>query len=413
MKKIERREFLKLAVGVAGAEFFRPIEPFFPEEPHPKILPFEEVLQYYPQINPKITAVNLSCIPERFIGQNIGFHHPKESLVMTVPYKDIKKGELDIYGYAPGLKEAISRGQTVVLVVESPPKPVQYDLQSWERSVGKIAEYFQGASVFIIGNEINTHYSPWRDSLNKYQELYLSAYQKIKTITPKSSVFLWQEAYYGKGEILEEFLAKEEVKNKIDGLAFNYYDTSGKIEDRVNLYRQILNQYGLPQLPVVISELGKPISAYLTRDQQARLVIQNLATTAYLEKKGQIKLSAWYCAYSGPDGDHALSFSTAKEFKPKPALFAFLLAERLLAGDEINLVKNPLGFVEVTVSNRGRPTACFVWNEGKEKIIIPPKPGCHQVWTPSGEKLSPYYSVVLYPSFRPSVCAGDTAVFTF
>lgn len=414
MREIERREFLKLAAGVVGARFFRtrsPLSPDVPEELQPKTPPFGEILRHHPQINPKITAVNLSCIPERFINQNIGFHHPKESLVMAVPYQDIKKGELEIYGYASGLKEAISRGQKVILVLESPPKPVQYDLQSWRQSMENVGKYFKGASIFIIGNEINTDYSPWKNNLDRYQELYLVAYQKIKTISPKSLVFPWQEAYYGKGEILHEFLSKEEVKGKIDGLAVNFYGTSGEIEERVDIYRQILNQAGLSQLPVIISELGKP-GFNPTNEQQARLVVQNLATAAYLENKGKIDLSAWYCAYSGPNNEHALSFSTTKEFQAKPGLFAFLLCQRLLRG-EIELKKTPSGLVEVTVSNRGRPTACFVWNEGEGVIVVPPKPGCRQVWTPAGEKLSPYFPIVLYPSSNPSVFPGDTAIFVF
>ncbi len=403
MKEINRREFLKLS-ALAATFFVPPVESFFPEESQPKTLPFEEILGCYPQINPKITAVNLSCIPDRFVGQSIGFHHPQESLVMTVPYRDIQKGELDIYGYASGLKEAIKRGQKVVLVVEIPYKPDEYDSQSWTQGMEKIAEYFQGARTFIIGNEINTPYSPWRNSLDQYKELYLVAYEKIKTTSSQSLVFPWQEAYYGKGEALQEFLSKEEMKGKIDGLAFNLYDTSEKIEERVSLYQQILNQYGLSRLPVVISELGKPIGAHLTQDQQARLVIQNLATAAYLEKQGKIELSAWYCAYAGPNNENALSFSTLKEFKSKPGLFAFLLCQRLLVG-EIDLVKKPLGLVEVNVSNQGRPSACFVWNEGKEKIVVPPKPGCHQIWTPTGEKLFekpfsyfPIVPIVLRPS---------------
>lgn len=401
---INRREFLKLSAGLVGAELLRPIESVFPEEPRLKTLPFEEILRYHFQVNPEITAVNLSCIPDRFVGQSIGFHHPKESLVMAIPYKDVETGKLNIYGYAPGLKEAIGRRQKVVLVVEIPYKPDEYDSQSWTQGMEKIAEYFQGARTFIIGNEINTPYSPWRNSLDQYQELYLVAYEKIKTTSPQSLVFPWQEAYYGKGEILQEFLSKEEVKDKIDGLAFNFYDTSEKIEERASLYQQILNQYGLSRLPVVISELGKPIGAYLTQEKQARLVIQNLATAAYLEKQGKIELSAWYCAYAGPNNENALSFSTLKEFKPKPGLFAFLLCQRLLIG-EIDRVKNPLGLVEVNVSNQGRPSACFVWNEGEREITVPPKPGCRQVWTPTGEKLS--------PSLKLSVCPGDTLIFIF
>lgn len=412
MKEISRREFLKLVGGVIGAEFFRPIESFLPPEPQPKTLPFEEILKRCPQINPKITAVNLSCIPERFVGQNIGFHHPQESLVMTVPYNDIKKGKLEIYGYAPGLKEAIKRGQKVVLVVENPAEPAQYDSQSWTKGVEKVAEYFKGASIFIIGNEINTHYSPWRHPLDKYQELYLTAYQKIKTISPKSSVFPWQEAYYGEGEVLQEFLAGEKVKGKIDGLAFNFYDISSKIEGKVDLYHRILSQFGLSQLPVMIGELGKPINNYLSQEQQARLVVQNLATAAYFEKRGQIDLSAWYCAYAGPNGGHALSFSTDKEFKPKPGLFAFLLAQRLLRGD-INLIKHQSGLMELIVTNQGRTQAHFVWNEGERKITLPPKAGCCQVWTPSGRELSSDSPLVLYPSYKPSVYPGGTAVFVF
>ena len=404
MREISRREFLKFIVGLAGTGFLRPIESVFPEESQSKNLPFEEILRCYPQINPKITAVNLSCIPDRVLGQYIGFHHPNESLVMAISYKEIEKGELKINGYALGLKEAIRRGQKVVLVVEIPYKPDEYDSQSWTQGMEKIAEYFQGARTLIIGNEINTPYSPWRNSLDQYQELYLVAYEKIKTTSSQSLVFPWQEAYYGKGEALQEFLSKEEVKGKIDGLAFNFYDTSEKIEERVSLYQQILNQYGLSRLPVVISELGKPIGAYLTRDQQACLVIQNLATVAYLEKQGKIKLSAWYCAYCGPDNEHALSYSTTEEFIPKPGLFAFLLCQRLLIG-EIDLKKKPSGLVEVNVSNQGRPSACFVWNEGERKIDVPPKPGCHQVWKPTGEKLS--------PSLKLSVCPGDTLIFIF
>lgn len=411
MKEISRREFLKLTAGVAGAELLRPIELLFPEEAQPKTLPFEEILRYHTQVNPKITAVNLSCIPDRFVGQNIGFHHPRESLAMTIPYKDVETGKLNIYGYAPGLKEAAKRRQKVVLVVETPPEPENYDPQSWTQSIGKVAEYFQGASIFIIGNEINHYSSPWKNFLDKYQELYLVAYQKVKAVSPKSSVFPWQEAPYDQGEVLEEFLSKEEVRGKIDGLAFNFYGTSGKIEERVDIYRQILNQAGLSQLPVIISELGKP-GFYPTNEQQARLVVQNLATTAYLEKQGKIDLSAWYCAYSGPDNEHALSYSTAKEFIPKPGLFAFLLCQHLLSG-EIDLVKNPSGLVEVNVSNKGRSTACFAWNEGERVTVVSPKPGCRQVWKPGGEKLFPFFPIVLYPSSNPSVFPGDTAIFTF
>lgn len=406
-KELSRRDFLRLSVvlpiTLAAKQYLPPAKETEQEPP----FPFMDILRLVPEINPSITAVNLPCIPNKIENQFSHLHHPKESLIMAVPYSEIETGEISVHGYGRGLKEAISRKQKVSLVIEIPAGPIDQGVQSWFDNLPQIIKYFRGAFSFIIGNEINDPNCPWNRDLEKYIALFSHAYQTIKTLSPESSVFPWQQAYFGQGELLTEFIGK--TGGKIDGLAINYYDNRRKMESWIKIHREILHESNLNQLPICLTELGKPLNTMITSEEQARLVVQNLTTAAYLQKQGLIDFAAWFCAYSSVFGseEHRLSTSNQFGFTVNEGLFAYILCSHLLAGEDIQLKKDESGLVKIVVFGSSQPKAAFFWNEGEEEISIY-LPKAQRIFTADGKKLPPDKEIILFPSNRPETCAGDT-----
>lgn len=413
MNELSRRDFLKLS-GAVGAGTLWPEKTDYSSLACPSL---GEVIRISKEVNPRVTAVNLSCVPDYFANlaeQGSPFHHRQETLMMTIPYPDIKKGKPRLYGYAPGLKEAINHAQ-VGLVVEIPPTPDRYDPEKWGWGLGRNVDFYQGAKVFIIGSEVNfdnrvfKRRKAWQDKLPQYRDLYERSFQIIRRLSPESLVFPWQEAYFGKGEFLKSFLAMEGVKKEVDGLAFNFYDRSALLEERVALYQKILDQHGLGEKPIIVSELGKPIKAFLSAEEQANLVVQNLATAAFLAGQGKIKWSAWYSAFCLSNDGHALSYLKEREFMPRPGLFAFLACQRLLVG-EIGRQVDSTGLVRVTAKNPDLKTE-MVWNEGEKEITLPPKPESLHIWSAAGQSLVRNRPIILKPSRKPQACGGEAVIF--
>lgn len=404
-----RRRFLQQALGTLGIVLTESLAQ------KREIPPYGEILGR--EVNPAITAVNLSFIPDTVSGLYYGFHSSKESLIIAIPDSETKRGVVEVRGHKKGLQEAIARGQKVYLVVEIPGNPKEYYPEQWRLNLEKIANTFTGASALIIGNEINTPYSPWGRKLEDYLQLYLDSYRIIKRTSPQTRVAPWQEAYFGNGKVLANFLSYlSQAGGRIDVLPINFYDASFRMESRIRLYRQILDKFGLGKAAIIISELGAPIGIRISEDEQANLVVQHLATAAVLQKKGLIEMAAWFCGYGvGKQQGDALSttiYNRANrrdEFFAKKGLFAFALAQRLLNGEQIIMERKNSGLVEVKVFRQGQLSAIFAWNEGRGKLVYFPQPGCPKIFRPTGERLASGQPLTLLPSQGVSG-SGETVV---
>lgn len=448
-KEVTRRTFLKafeVTAGVIGGEYLASrlglpkvhagwptlnnyldyLEGTIPKEP---TLPIQEFLDQYPQIAP-ITCVNLSCIPDQASRQVYGreayysfsgFHNPREILFHAIPYcQDGEKAN----GYGEGLAEAINRGQSVFLIIEIPGAPREKDCQSMSEYVSKVlswmdeircfeqrikerASFFKGPTTFIIGNEHNDPYSYWKNNIDKYAELYLAACKIIKAQNPNNRVFPYQEAYFGDGETLIDFLKQIRQQNGsvaglVDGLAVNVYDESSLIPGRVARYKEILAGFGLADKPIVISELGKPIDFMPTELEKANYVVQHLCTCAYLQKRGQIETAAWFAGFTPAchPQDFALTTSENNEFVVYPAFFAYVASQRLLAAERINFEQvNDLTYV--STFNQGKQKAVFIWNSGENTINFKIDLKGKQAFSPDGKRLSPAMTVSLSPANYP------------
>lgn len=403
---------------------------FFRPESRPK-MSLQEILNNH-SILENLTAVNTSCIPDNTPLYQ-GFHQKSgETIVHRVAST---QGGESVDGYGQGIKEAVFNGKKVFLILELPEPPKkaglsnkayqrkyqewQDNLSQWEKRIKERVEFFSGPSkkplTFIIGNEINNGNkinnpdSYWGNNLPEYLKFYLSAYRIIKDSSPDSRVFPYQESYYGNGEVLVEFLGElKKVNGKIDGLAINIYDISSNIKERVLHYQMLLHSLGL-NVPIVISELGKPMDYLPSEEEKAAFVIQHLATAASLIKEGLIEMAAWFCGFTSEANlvPFSLSSATKTEFRPFPAFFAFILSQRIFNGDKISLTRNPNGLVKVSIYKGKSAVAEIYWNEGRQAVSLFIPEG--KIITPTGNLLKSKNIILANPA-NPKLSAGGTII---
>lgn len=407
MREIDRRRFLRftsiLIAAAATTDWAAQAE-----KDSAIVISIPEILQKYPAINPGLAAVNWSCVPDS-TNRWTNLHHPAEPLFLTLPENRILYQERTwMEKYTQGFAEAIKRGQPTYLIAEIPHNPKNFSLTAWVNGTQRTASEFTGATAFIIGNEINNGSSPWAENLDNYFQIYRTAYETVKNFSPKSLVLPWQEAYFGHGEVLEQFLRKGA---KIDGLPINFYDLSGKMEERVSLYHQILNRYGYKNIPIIMSECGlpEPTKDKFSPIDQANLVLQNLATAAYLINNRSLKTVAWYSALAEVDSPHALAFSYHDNFCTKPAFTAFVLAQHLLSGDYIELQRSPEGLATVKVFTQNSLTAIIMWNETNKNVSLAKNSFIEKIISPDGTDLSDQ-KVITINNPKNAFLPGETIV---
>lgn len=425
--EISRRKLLTYAVGLATGAAAKPLEVLAQGY---SFLSIQEILRRYPDISPVITSVNHADIPNAVQGIYSGFHKfdPSESSFRRVSFEE-SKNSLEKNGVLKGLQEAIKRGQPVYLIIETPfPDPedskdadFKRQCSDWEEKIRQRAEFFAGNSaVFIIGNELNTPYSPWNGKLDIYLDLYLKAYKIIKSVNPQSRVFPWQEAYHGNGSLLETFLEKLKKKGgTIDGLPVNFYDISSKMKGRVEEYRTLLNRNSLRNAPLVISELCMPEGSEPSETEKASFVAQHLATLAYLQKSIpllSLERAAWFAGFIYPNHRQDFALTTSGilgNFIMYPAFTAFVLCQHLLANPEqITFQKKDSGMVIITPYEKGEPRASFVWNESKTPLFLTFEKPFRQIVSPIGKILSPNSPVKLLPP-KTELSAGETIIILY
>jgi len=356
-----RREFLKL-MGAAGLKFV-----LDPTEIEQLLLP-----QLEP--NPHVSIVGLSLVPE-----SIFKHRPDESLLLPINFcatyqrnspdhlnKDSKSGG-DLWGYGQGIREALTRGQPVFLVLEFPGETDQdVTLEDWKEYVSTLAQRFRGAN-FILGNEVNIElHRRWKNNPDLFAKYYLAAAEKIRQLSPNSLVLMYGEAYFGHGETLRQilfYLCQKPTRHPavpIDGLCFHFYDDKVELlPARVELYRQIGREFGLPT-KFYLTELGIPEAKVLTSEEHCRLLAQNLAVALALASEGELEYIFWQTAFSISNADpHSLTYFDKSSLKLKPAFVQFLLITKLL---HHNVVLSESGGVyRVTGETSNHQKAIISW----------------------------------------------------
>ena len=242
--------------------------------------------------NPKLPAVNGSIVPS----ENLP-HPENEPIIMAINY-----GDESIGNYGDGVIKAIGRGQQVTLVIEQPPndKPLP-SAEEWRVYIEKIVGKYQPAT-FIVGNEVNAPAGHPQSLLPaQYVSLYETAHEVIKRISPRTQVFLYGEAHYGKGEYLSVVLWLLKGRNiPFDGIAIHYYGDDELMASRVALYQRVLRLNRFSGKPIMISELGVPENFPFLPDNNAYAseMVKLLARAACLQKEGRIKEADWYTAAS-------------------------------------------------------------------------------------------------------------------
>lgn len=311
--------------------------------------------------NPKTGLVNCPMLAD-----SLYCHDPSEPFLVTVNFsktystsvedrvnKDPQKfGDLE--GYGKGVREAITRGAPVFLVLDFPWQRDNRLIASsadWEKYVTGIAELFKGAN-FILGNEINIPGNFWGNNLNLFTDCFLKAASIIKNTSPGSKILTPGEAYYGHGETLKllinQLVTQSRGQVPFDGVAFHYYDKASLLGSRITEYKKLLRELGLPKIPLYLTELGKPETAILNNNEQVNALTQELAVALYHVWVGDIQNVFWQTALDPEDkGRHNLVYSDHLEkIFLKPAAYRYWDLIRLLHHKITYTTAENLAFVD-------------------------------------------------------------------
>jgi len=357
-----------------------------------------EILKMVP--NPNFSLVNSSIVPEALL------HHPdNEQIVMPLNF-----GDLNIGVYGLGVQEAISRGQSVTLVLEQPPKDRPQTSDQWRNYLREVLRLYQ-PSTFIIGNECNVPPSyPTAVSPIEYLRLFQVAQEEINRLSPKTKIFLYGDAHWGEGEYLAAILRTLKIsKVPFDGIALHYYDTADKLLTRIEQFRGILQKYDFNQKSIIISELGKPENYRLTAEQYSTAMVQLLSTAGFLISQGKIESAFWYTAatFDPTKQEHAL-FQFSRYFNGRleavQGVFSYLLVSRFLHHG-VSL-ENYRGLTIVRGVNAGGRETAAVWNRTRNLLFYPLSAG-RTAFDLDGKKLDIFNHLVpAYPSLEPQKCSG-------
>jgi hypothetical protein len=262
--------------------------------------------------------------------------------------------------------------------------------------------------VVILGNEVNAgHRRPGVDTaavVERYLDRYAVMHAAAKAVAPEVRIQLYGEAYDGHPSDPDAFLRhlltalRRRALPPPDLAGIHVYDGAGVLPERVAAYRRLLAEHGL-RVPLSVEELGPrqgvidrweerrlgqapaedPVAfphrlaellagGWLTEDEQAELVAQQLATAAACADQAQV-----FCAI---DFDAELDRRrglVSRDSRSRAALESFRFLQRLFNDPAaVHLVpagEHP-GVVAVGLERRDGIAATVCWSEpvGEERL---------------------------------------------
>jgi len=347
--QLSRRDFLKL-LATLGIDFLLPIEKLTPAE----------LLKLPP--NPNLPAVGFSIVP-----REIAPHYPGEPVIMTMNF-----GDLEIGGYGEGFRKA--KGQRT-LKIEQYPKDKPLSLLEWENYIKTVISRYSGVERVIVGNECNvpknqgSYMSP-----EEYASCYGTAWRAIRSFSPETRVSLYGEAYYGNHTHLRNVL--QLLKNKgirPDEGSVHFYDYPQKLGYWLVGYQNVLNEF-FGDVPIHISEIGKPISISINDEQHASLLVQDLALSAAYIEQGKITLAAWFAAatFNKDQSFSIFRFSKTVNGKLEPSclVIPWLLVTRALH-HQVKPIETR-GLIMISGLTADNHQALVLWSKTGQSISFNP-----------------------------------------
>lgn len=320
-----------------------------------------------------VSLYNRSIIPE--VSREDGFqrHDTKDPIFMAVEF-----GNRNIWGYGDGVREAISRGQKVILSVGF--KEEYPGDEEFIRYFQEVFEKYKGAEVFIVANEINAsdglkrRVSAYALNPALYAKVFKMAYGVGKRITPKTKLSLYGEAHDGNGEILREVIKAVLAEGvSPDAMSFHVYGSRqtlpSELESRVGLYEKVAQEFGLLHIPLHLTELGN-LPEEASNLDQADAVWVGMASALPMVSNGRLSSVVWSVAYDPHHPEISLyEYDEGGRLTPKSAAIAWLLAARIL-NNNVTVRKSEDGLrVTKGYTSRGRLGAIY-WNEGNEQLDL-------------------------------------------
>lgn len=308
--------------------------------PVPEFVRLDELLP-----NDEANLVNAIVVPENLLPRT-----DQEKVKVAVDFRSTFNPENpdvllnDLWGYGESVKDAISRGQDVWLVMDIPDSPGQVSLDDLTRYFIAVAKEFSSTQIsgksrsvkHVIGNELNAQSKTRADDyIRWYAQVYASAGEAILSVAPSAELYPYAESYYDSGDTLNKVLAFIKLQ-PISGLCFHYYDDKTGIRERAEIYRQLAEKHGLPPT-VHLLELGKPEKTkanFSVFDHQS-VIVRNLVEALALVEEGIIETVFWHTAERvGDPNSHALlSYDTFGRLEPKPQFWTFQTMSKLFHHD--------------------------------------------------------------------------------
>lgn len=385
---LSRRDFIRLEASL-GLNLLFPPEKLDPNE-----------LYKFPP-NPNLPAVGFSIVPDSLVT-----HYRDEPVVITMNY-----GDLVIGGYGEGFKHALGPR---TLKIEQYPKDKKLTPEEWKNYDTQVIFNYQGIERAIIGNECNSpileSYMPPRE----YASVYETAYQVIKTLSPQTIVSLYGEANDDEthSHLREVLKILKEQGIRPDEGSTHFYDHSKKLNGWLKGYQDILNEF-FNGVPIHVSEMGKQISIPVSDEQQAALMVQDLALAAAYAEQGRISFAAWFAAasFKKDQSDSIFRFSETVNGRLETSHLVipwYLTTKalhhnvRLMEGRGITIVSGQ------TADNR---SSLVVWNKTNQPLpcLVPINRSAYNLY---GTETSPQNGLVLLPSTKyPDICFGNPVFF--
>jgi hypothetical protein len=197
-----------------------------------------------------------------------------------------------------------------------------------------------GVSGFIVGNEPNDPYTPWRNSLSRIYADSRLIWETVSKLPQQPQVLLPGLAYWGDETYLKQLLIffkqQGSVQNMVfpfSGVADHFYGSVDDLLPRIRLMRQTINQQGFKGASYNLTEVGDPgintPQFQISERQRAEEFIPQVLALACASKV--VQEINWYAFYTGNDGYSSLVEFRNGRFSPKQSYQSYANTARLLS----------------------------------------------------------------------------------
>lgn len=239
-------------------------------------------------------------------------------------------------------------------------------IRRWLQDIPDFPSYFE------VFNELDAH---WTGSIIEYQKFESIITNAIKDIYPKTIV-LGPSSYDADPIRLKKYMSPEFIK-QFDGIVLHAYVNGTRPEDefieRIRNVRKYLNQVGLPEKPLYITEFG-----WTTTEGSWQRPVTELTQAQYLTRalllmaSENIEAAIYFCLFYDAKNPGEKAFSILNsDMTPKPAYLAFKnLTHYLNNANSIKSGKKDGTYYVIIQQNN--TTILALWApDGPNKITLP------------------------------------------